>query len=231
MKLLALETATEACSVALWVDGEIFSQDEWTPQQHTKHLFPMLESLIQKAKIKKNEIDCVAYGHGPGSFTGVRIAASMAQGIALGCQIPVVGISTLQAIAHRVWRETGQNKILVAIDARMQEVYWGCYKVTSSGKPNCVVEDRVSTPDTVTVPDGSDWVGAGNGWRVYANSLSERCEGIYQPSVVPDYPSAQDILLLAKDEYLCGHAVSPEFAMPVYLRDKVALTEKERNIR
>ncbi len=228
MNLLALESSTEACSVALCVGEKLYSSFELAPQQHAQRFLPMLDALVNEAGIKPGEINGVAYGHGPGSFTGVRIAASMMQGIAIGCEVRVVGVSTLHAIAYRVWQESGYSKVLAAIDARMSAVYWGCYQFDEQGRSIQVVKESVAAPEDVEHPAGNDWVGAGSGWQAYESALLKRCEGVCKQSLGIVYPRAVDVLMIAKAEFINGRSVQPEEAIPVYLRNKVAMTEKER---
>ncbi len=228
MNLLALESSTEACSVALEVEGKSYSSFEMAPQEHAQRFLPMIDALVQEGGIKPGDIEGVAYGHGPGSFTGVRIAASIVQGIALGCDALAVGVSTLQAIAYRVWRETGQTKILAAMDARMGEVYWGGYQFDQFGQSTLVVKEAVAVPEAVELPTDSGWVGAGSGWKEYEIRLLHTCGEVCLRSLGVVYPSAEDVLKIAKPRFLSKCGVNPEDAMPVYLRNKVALTEEER---
>ena len=228
MKILALESASEACSAALSVDGKIVSRYEVAPQKHAQLLLPMIDEVMKEAGLKPAELDGLAYGHGPGSFTGVRIAAGMIQGIALGCDIPAVGVSTLQAIAHRNWRESGQNNTLSVIDARMKEVYFGAYSTNDHGQSVLLGEECVDAPENVSVESNGPWSGAGSGWAVYEStlnaSLGEPVLGVASDLL----PHAIDIVELALQRFALGEAVPAQLAMPVYLRDKVAFTEKER---
>lgn len=228
MKILALESASEACSAALSVDGEIFSRYEEAPRQHAQLLLPMIDEIMQEAGLKPRALDGVAYSHGPGSFTGVRIAAGMVQGIALGCEIPALGISTLQAIAHRNFRENGHKNTLSIVDARMKEVYFAAYKTTASAHTILQGAECVASPDNVRVEGDESWAGAGSGWAAYPAalkaSLGDPALGCFDDLL----PHALDVLTLAVKRFELGEGVSAELAMPVYLRDKVAFTEQER---
>lgn len=221
MKLLAIDTSTEACTVALLVDAEVQERFEVSPREHARLVLPMVEALLAEAAVVVTDLDGVALGQGPGSFTGVRIAAGVVQGIAFAADLPVLPVSTLAVMAQGVFRETGARTILPAIDARMSEVYWGCYEIDESFARN-VCEDSVLSPALVGVPDGDTWVGAGTGWETYADEL----EGALGKSLVRNigryFPHAQDLAVLGVDMLKQGKGVLPERVQPVYLRDKVA---------
>ncbi len=144
MKLLAIETAAEACSAALLIDGEISLRYEVQPRKHSELIMSMLNSLLQEADLSPARLDGLAFGCGPGSFTGVRIAAGVAQGVALGADLPVVRVSTLAALAQGYFRQSGHTSVLPAFDARMQEVYWGCYRLQDSGLMGALFSDELA---------------------------------------------------------------------------------------
>ena len=228
MKILAIDTSAEACSVAVSNDGDFFSRYETAPQQHAGLIMPMIEEVMQEAELKPTDLTGLAYGNGPGSFTGVRIAAGTIQGLALGLDLEVAGISTLQALAHRAWREHGYSNVIAALDARMQEVYVGSYRFDSEGLSECVIADAVCSPDAVAFPELDKWAGIGPGWLACEEALQVRfterltvCNGTL-------LPHALDVLKLAEQEFSEGRHKPAFEVMPVYLRDKVALTEKER---
>ena len=173
MKLLALDTATDACSAAVWVDGVVHERYELAPRRHAALILPMIEAVLAEAGLRPAQLDAVAFGRGPGAFTGVRIAVGIAQGIAFAADLPVVPVSTLAALALGVGRETGHARLAVALDARMSEVYWGTYVVTADDA-ELLGEERVCAPAAVTAPTGADWFGAGGGWRVHAAVLSRQ---------------------------------------------------------
>ncbi len=223
MKLLAIETAAEACSAALLIDGEILLRYKVQPRKHSELIIPMLDDLLQESGLKMPQLDAVAFGCGPGSFTGVRIAAGVAQGVAFAADLPVVCISTLAALAQGLFRNYGHSKVLPAFDARMQEVYWGCYQLQESGLMGAVFPDEISPPDKVTTPPiGDAWHGVGSGWETYGDTLS-RVLATELKSVTPDLLcSAHDVAVLGAAGFKLGNVVVAEKALPQYLRDDVA---------
>ena len=133
MRILAIDTATEACSVALWNDGTTFAHFELCPREHTQRILPLVRAALADAEVKLTDLDALAFGRGPGSFTGVRIGIGIAQGLALGAELPMIGVSTLATMAQGAWRKTGATRVLAAIDARMGEVYWAEYQRDADG--------------------------------------------------------------------------------------------------
>ena len=226
LKLLALDTSTEACSAALSIDGEITQRYQVAPREHTHLILGMIESLLQDAGLKSSEIDVMAFGRGPGSFMGVRVAAGVVQGIAFAHSIPVVPVSTLAALASVAMEETGETRVLAAIDARMKEVYWGAYQCNEPGQVELLGKECVIAPDKAPIPEQGDWVTAGTGWGSYGDVmkplLGERCI----TSLDECFPSATAIAKLAVDLYKNGAVVSAAEAVPVYLRDNVASKPK-----
>jgi tRNA threonylcarbamoyladenosine biosynthesis protein TsaB len=222
MKLLAIETATEACSAALLVNGELRERYEVQPRKQSELILAMVDGLLAEGALSPGELDALAFGCGPGSFTGVRIAAGVAQGIAFGADIPVVPVSTLAALAQRHFRENGLRRLLPAFDARMNELYWGCYEVNGEGLVEPVLEDRLVSADNVSWPDGGGWHGVGGGWRSYGDRLAVRM-GDDLESVTPSLLcSACDVALLGFKGLQGGDGVPADRAFPVYLRDEVA---------
>jgi tRNA threonylcarbamoyladenosine biosynthesis protein TsaB len=222
MKLLAIDTATEACSAALYIDGEIEQEYRVAPREHSHMILPMIEGLLKQAGLKPSALDALAFGRGPGSFMGVRIAAGVVQGIAYAHALPVVPVSTLAAIVQVAERTTGAPKVLAAIDARMNEVYWGAYALDASGLMRLRGDEIVIPPSQLDKPEGNGWIGAGTGWGSYAAQL----DAVTGDSVIECLdnllPDAQAIAELAAPEYLAGRYVSAAAAVPVYLRDNVA---------
>ncbi len=216
--LLALDTATEACSVALLHDGQLLSRYEVIPRLHAQRLLPMVRELLDEAGIAASALDAIAFGRGPGAFTGVRIAIGVVQGLAFALQRPVLPISDLACIAQRAWRERGVRQVAVAIDARMDEVYWGCYR-EQDGEMRLAGLEAVLPPEAVTLPrDATDaWFGAGTGWA-YSGRLPVAVEA-HDATLLPH---AEDLLRLATFAWTRGEAVEAEQAQPVYLRDNVA---------
>lgn len=224
MKLLAIDTSGDACSAALLIDETIEQLFETAPRRHGERILPMMQDLLDRAGLRLNELDALAFGCGPGSFTGVRIAAAVIQGAAFGAELPVVPVSTLGALAQGQFRRGGQRRLLTALDARMGEVYWGCFEVGEDGLAAPCGEEAVCPPDRVELPSGQGWYGVGSGWAAHAASLTARV-GDALAGVDPDpLCEARDIAVMAAAQWRSGRQVSPEFAAPVYLRDRVTRT-------
>jgi tRNA threonylcarbamoyladenosine biosynthesis protein TsaB len=221
-RLLAIETASAACSAALSIDGHVEERHALAPRQHAALILPMIESLLAEAGLAVGELDACAFGCGPGSFTGVRIAASVIQGIAFAAGLPVVPVSTLAALAQGGMRESGQTNMLAALDARKAEVYWGVYRQSNSGRPERIGEERVCAPAGIVMPDTPGWVGVGSGWATYGDALATQA-GDRLVRVLPDLePRARDVATIAAAEFQSGRTVAAADAIPVYLRNKVA---------
>jgi tRNA threonylcarbamoyladenosine biosynthesis protein TsaB len=216
--LLALDTATEACSVALLHDGRVLSHYEVIPRLHAQRLLPMIQTLLGEAGIALSAVDALAFGRGPGAFTGVRIAVGVVQGLAFALQRPVLPVSTLATIAQRAHREHGVEQVAVAIDARMDEVYWGCYRL-HEGEMQLAGTEAVLPPEQVSLPrNGSgNWFAAGTGWR-YGERLAVRPAAVDATLL----PHAEDLLRLAGFAWQRGEALEADQAQPIYLRDNVA---------
>ncbi|MFA7592659.1 MAG: tRNA (adenosine(37)-N6)-threonylcarbamoyltransferase complex dimerization subunit type 1 TsaB [Thiohalobacteraceae bacterium] len=224
VKILALETATEACSAALLIDDQMLERFEIAPRGHARLLLPMLDELLATAGLQPAQLDAVAFGRGPGSFTGLRIAAGTAQGIAFATDLPVLPVSTLAALARPALLRAGVEHVLAAIDARMGEVYWAPYGRSANGEPEALGAERVSAPERVDisgVPGGAAWSGVGSGWAAYAAplhaQLGDRLAGIDADAL----PRAGDIARLAALDFAAGRVVAPEHAQPIYLRNQV----------
>ena len=226
MKLLAIETATEACSAALYQDGEVTERYQIAPRGHTDLILPMVDGLLAEAGLKPAQLDAITFGRGPGAFTGVRIATGVVQGIAFALELPVVPVSTLAALAQGGRREFGWTSVAVAIDARMGEVYWGLFEESGDGNMQVVGGELVSPPQQVPLLHGHQWHGIGSGWHSYATELAER-QGVAMVDAIGDYfPHAQDVATLAAAAYQRGETVSAEQALPHYLRDQVVQKPK-----
>jgi tRNA threonylcarbamoyladenosine biosynthesis protein TsaB len=222
LRLLAIETATEACSVALMLGHEVRERFEIAPRRHAALLLPFANALLADAGVALGQLDAIAFGRGPGSFTGLRIAAGMAQGIAFGAGLPVVPVSTLAALAQGTVQEYGVQQVLAALDARMQEVYWGAYRCAAGGLVEALGEETVSTPARVALPAGGRWSGAGSGWASNAQLLGPRC-GISAGDIhARQQPHAGDVARLAAAVFERSGGVPVQEAIPVYLRDTVA---------
>jgi tRNA threonylcarbamoyladenosine biosynthesis protein TsaB len=221
LRILAIETATVACSAALYIDGEICERHALAPREHALLILPMIDALLAEAGVAVGALDAIGYGRGPGSFTGVRIAASVVQGIAFAADLPVVAVSTLASLAQGAMRETGEHRIMAALDARMTEVYWGLYAREPDGLPLLQGEECVCAPREVAVPESGVWVAAGSGWASYREELLGRT-GQRVSRLLPDLePRAGDLVRLAAQRYRQGEVLRPEDAVPVYLRDTV----------
>jgi len=231
MKILALETSTEFCSVALWQDGALTSRSEHAGQKHSEMLMAMLDGVLKEAGVKLAQLDGIAFGAGPGSFTGVRIACGVTQGLALGANLPVIGICTLQALAQGMEEKggTARNKVIAALDARMAEVYFAVYE-KSEGIWRTVCEPCLCLPRDTTVVAGAGWSGAGSGFAAHGPLLQARYAGQLVDIDEKCVPQACAIAQLAAPMFAAGLGVDAAQAMPLYLRDKVALKTSERQV-
>jgi tRNA threonylcarbamoyladenosine biosynthesis protein TsaB len=223
MRFAAFETSTEWCSVALWQDGNIAGVEERAGNRHGELVLPMLERLVAAAGITVAALDAVAFGAGPGSFTGLRIACGVAQGLAFARDLPVIGISTLEAMAE----ETGAVRVLACLDARMHEVYYSALErdvARTGARWREVLAAQCVAPTLVQVPPGEGWTGCGSGFAIYGS--------LGLGNVIPDiHPSAVAVARLAAPRLAAGEGVDAALAAPVYVRDKVAFTTEERNAR
>jgi tRNA threonylcarbamoyladenosine biosynthesis protein TsaB len=223
MKILALDTATEACSVALCIGDRAIDRYVELERGHAEQLLPMVDSVLAEAGIALRSLDAIAFGRGPGGFTGVRLAASVAQGLAFGAQVGVVPVSDLAAVAQRVIQlNPSVRRVLVANDARMKEVYWASFEVDGvlvSGA------EQVSAPAEVRMPEGGSvvWAAAGRGLRAWPE-LAERCRAAGAELHVDLLPRASEVLALARPAVAAGQILDPADALPVYVRDRVTQT-------
>ncbi|MCB1858660.1 MAG: tRNA (adenosine(37)-N6)-threonylcarbamoyltransferase complex dimerization subunit type 1 TsaB [Gammaproteobacteria bacterium] len=222
MKLLAIETAAEACSAALYLDGEIALRQVVEPRRHSALILEMMDALLAEAQLGLSQLDGLAFGCGPGSFTGVRIATGVIQGVAFAEDLPVVPVSTLAALAQRCFRERGERRLLPAFDARMGELYWGSYRIDDSGLAAPVERELVADPQRVFLPDGGEWFGVGSGWIAHGTVLRDRFAARLSGVDGATLCSAWDVALLGEAGFRAGKAVTAEQALPVYLRDRVA---------
>ncbi len=229
MKLLAVETSTDACSAALFVDGELKERFELAPKQHTLKILPMIDALMAEAELVPNQLDALALSRGPGSFTGVRIATGVVHGIAFGLDIPVIPISTLAAIAEPFFQKNPVDYAFTALDARMGEIFWGIYRNQHAQGVELLGIESVGVAQDVIIPDEvTQGVGIGSAWNVYRNELSDVLDDQLldiQPDCWPRAAAVARLGVLGYDRY---EAVPVELALPVYLRDKVAKKESER---
>ncbi|MBT1450947.1 tRNA (adenosine(37)-N6)-threonylcarbamoyltransferase complex dimerization subunit type 1 TsaB [Glaciecola sp. XM2] len=221
MKILAIDTATEACSVGLLTEAGADGIFELCPQQHSQRILPMIDEVLSRNNLTLSDIDLLAYGRGPGSFTGVRIAASTVQGLALGADLEVVEVSTLQAMAQENLERFGITRSLALIDARMQEVYFGEYQANESGiamqtKQEAVLAPASLTSDVLSSYDEQSYVGTG--FHAYQQELGLQLQS---SALAVNYPNALYMLALAKWQYEQGEQVTCEAIAPVYVRDTV----------
>lgn len=220
--ILAIDTSTEACSVALVMDSDVIERFEIARQRHTELVLPMIDSVLEEAGISIASIDVLAFGRGPGSFTGIRIGTGVVQGIALGAGLPVAPVSSLAAIAQGIYRTGGDKKVIAAIDARMQEIYWGCFQLDKKSYMQATQAEVVAKPEFLPLPAGDNWFAAGTAWSAYENELN-----ILTKEKVKEYdggclPHAQDIAILACDVIEKDQLISADCVEPVYLRNEIA---------
>ena len=218
MRFAAIETSTQWCSVALWTDGEIAALERRAGNRHSELALPMLQSLMENQGLDFSGLDALAFGAGPGSFTGLRIACALAQGLAFARGLPLVGISTLEALAQ----ESGAARVVACIDARMREVYYAALE-KRAGRWREVIPAQCVPPQSAPPPAGAGWVGCGNGFEVYRKEMNGKVQSV-RPEV---HPTALAVARLAAPRLAAGEAVDAAQAAPVYLRDKVAFTKEE----
>lgn len=218
--LLAIESASQTCSVALLADEVLYEKISFTPNQHNELLLPMINDLLIESGKILADIDAFAFGHGPGSFTGLRIAAAIVQGLALTSDKPVVGVSSLAALAQSVFRQRGAEQVVAVMDARMGEVYWGSYCLNKAGLMVLKGREVVCAPAEVPKLDGAGFVAAGNG-ACYQHEIQAINPMIH--SWLPScFATAQDVAILAKAAYVKGDLLIADQAQPVYLREKIS---------
>jgi len=223
MKLLALDTSTEYLSLALWLDGEIIDRDLLAGQTHSQLILPMLGEMLEASGLALAELDGIAFGEGPGSFTGLRIGCGIAQGLAFGARLPAVGVSTLLALAQ----QTDAKRVIACLDARMGEVYHAAY-IRDDLDWLTVHEPGLYLPHDVPAVAGEGWYGIGSGWEAYESTLQLRYAGQMSGFAKQAFPHARDIAILAAKGFAQGEAKPASDIAPVYIRNKVALKMSER---
>jgi len=225
MQILALDTSTEFLSLALWLDGRVFSRDVHAGQSHSQQILPLLRALLDEAKVRLTDLDGIAFGAGPGSFTGLRIACGVAQGLAFGTQLPVVEVSTLKALAQ----QSGEQKVITCLDARMNEVYYAAYEKNGDSWHE-VHAPALFKPEEVPALQGDDWVGIGTGWTAYPEALQQAySQQLKQAPLTQNvHPTAVAIAELALPLFAAGKAKAAHEVAPIYIRNKVALKTSER---
>jgi len=203
-KLLAIDTSLQACSAALNIDGEINETFTIAPREHAQLILPMIETLLSNASLKLTQLDAIAFACGPGGFTGLRIAAGITQGLAYAVNLPVVPVSTLQTMAQGAYHKFGEKNVLVAVDAKMHEIYWGAYSLDGQGIMQAVVSDCLTKPEKLSPPADMQWFQVG-----------DATEQVW-------HPQAKDVALIAQTLFSQSKTVSPENAQPIYLRGRDA---------
>lgn len=232
MKLLALDTATEQCSAALWLEGVVSTREAQRPSGHGELILSMIDGLLSAAQLSLRELSAIAYGRGPGAFTGVRLAVGVAQGLGFAAGVPLLPISDLRAVAAQALGAPGaegSSRVLVCQDARMGEVYWGCFE-SRAGELMPLGSEAVDAPEAVAVPAawaGQAVLGAGSGFEAHS-SLRQRLERELSAVWPQLRPHAREMVWLASREDLSA-ALRPDQALPVYLREQVATAPSRRN--
>ncbi len=219
-KILALETSTELCSAALGVGETIYQRQRLAPREHTQYVMGQIDELFETANCAPKDLDAVAFGAGPGSFTGVRLATALAQGFAVAHNLPVLSISTLGAMAWPVLKEHPDVPVLTALDARLKQVYWGGYKL-HKGELTAVIPDTLSAPEELSeqLAELTSWHGVGSGWSLpEMHKIAEKSVQRIDSDV---YPEAQAVLELAQRDFQCGRGKPVQEAQPIYLRHPV----------
>jgi tRNA threonylcarbamoyladenosine biosynthesis protein TsaB len=221
---LAIDASTEACSVALQVNNKVYSRYELCPQSHSLRLLPMIDSVLAEANVTLSALNGLIFGQGPGSFTGVRIGVGVAQGLAFSANLPVVGVSSLQAMAQQAYIEFGEEQVISAIDARMAEVYNGFFQLDENNIMQAQQVEAVTPPAKLgdlmsAVIDKPSYV-VGSGWDAYPEALAKLKRNDASPDIL--FPSATAMLVIGAHKFSLGQGVSAEHAQPVYVRDTVS---------
>jgi tRNA threonylcarbamoyladenosine biosynthesis protein TsaB len=213
--ILALETSGSTCSVALMWRDTIYDSLTETDRQHTRQILPQIQQVLQEAGVSLKQLDAIAFAAGPGSFTGIRLAASIVQGLSYGADLPVVPISTLQAMAQAAYSELATQKVLVALDAHGQKIYWGCYQwLENSMMPVTADTVMACSEKPLLIDQGEGWVGIGNAWQTYASLLISSGIAVTYPE---QNTHAKYIASLALSDFKAGKFVSADQALPIYL--------------
>ncbi|MFW0078954.1 MAG: tRNA (adenosine(37)-N6)-threonylcarbamoyltransferase complex dimerization subunit type 1 TsaB [Coxiella endosymbiont of Haemaphysalis qinghaiensis] len=225
-KLLALETATAACSVALWLNGKITQRFEIAPQRHSYIILDLVDELLSDAGINLRDLDAITFGSGPGSFMGVRIAAGVAQGIAYGINLPVIPVSTLQALAQAAYQKINSEQVIAGWDARMDYIYWGVYQADERKIMQAITGDHVDRPWDIQFLQGK-WIGVGNAWPVYRSHLPS--DFLFIEKEI--YPDAASVAVIADRKFEQDDVLPPEKAEPTYIREKVAYPLQDKDFK
>jgi tRNA threonylcarbamoyladenosine biosynthesis protein TsaB len=223
MNILALDTSTEFLSLALQFNGQVHARHFHAGQTHSQKILPTVRELLDEVHADMRDFQGIAYGAGPGSFTGLRIGCGVAQGLAFGAGLSVVGVSTLMALAEA----SGHSRVIACLDARMGEVYHAAYAKGADGWQT-VIEPGLYKPEQVPVIEDVDWVGVGSGWATYAEQLATQYAGQISQTLPEQYPEARAMLILAQPQFEAGLGLPAAEAAPIYIRNRVALKTHER---
>jgi tRNA threonylcarbamoyladenosine biosynthesis protein TsaB len=222
-RILALDTATEACSAALLVDEELLERFQVAPREHTSLLLPMVDELMAEAGLVMGQLDAIAFGRGPGSFTGLRIAAGLTQGLALGADLPVLPVSDLAALALQAWQRLGWTECMVCQDARLQEFFVGAFRIEKQAGETSPVElwpEALVNLEKLIEKAGDFQRVVGSGWVTPGGQQARRAEMLVDAEI--QLPRAGDIARLGRLALARGEGLPAQLALPVYLRDQVA---------
>ena len=217
VNLLAFDTSYNACSIALSKNGKVKVLHEVLPRQQAQCLLPMIQALLLDASLTLNHLDAVAYACGPGSFTGIRIASSVAQGLGLALTKPIIQLSSLALLAQAAFLEKKWEKILVAVDARMQQIYWAKY-VVKAGIVELLDTEQLTHANAISLPQGKDWYGVGDGWEGYAENLIHTLSFTPYDIVSTQLPTADALMPLMLARLAKKEVITPKEAIPTYLR-------------
>ena len=226
MRIIALDASTEQCAVALG-DGAVWRERvEPAGQRHSELLLPMVQELLAQEGLTLSDVEGIAFGAGPGSFTGLRIACGVAQGLGLGTGLPIVGVPTLEAMAESARLRFGATRVIAALDARMHEAYLAAYEHDGT-RWRAVIEAMAVKPGDAPLPPGEGWLGAGGGFAAYPE-LRARLQPVLAGCHEEVFPTAPAIGALALLRFAAGESVAARDAAPLYVRQRVALTVAER---
>jgi tRNA threonylcarbamoyladenosine biosynthesis protein TsaB len=220
MRLLALDTVTEMCSVALQIGEAVITREQIAARSHTELILPMVDAVLAEAGCTLQSLDALAVDRGPGSFTGLRIGIGVAQGLAFGADLPVLEISSLATLAQGIYQSRKQDQVLACIDARQAEVYWACFS-QHNGLMHAVTAEQVTPANQLHTPANSLWYGVGTGFDAYSTELSQNPHVHLCGYVGQTYPLARDMLPLAQALWQNGVCCKPEDLAPVYIRNNV----------
>lgn len=227
MNILALETSTKLCSAAILSRNKFYESSQVTGHAHAELILPMVEMLMSEADVSLVQLDALAFGRGPGSFTGVRVATAIVQGLSFGANKPVVPVSSLMTLAACAYRTYKADKILACMDARMGQVYWCAYTATGKDRLTACTSESLTAPEDMHIPDAATWFRAGPGFmayqKIFATHIGQAVSGVDTALL----PTAMDVAVLARAFLDEGRVVSAEAVLPVYLRDQIAKSKSE----